>query len=114
MTKSSEKGKIDHVCGSVISGETPEEAAIRESKEETGIDPNNVRIVDKGLNKYNRYRYLLVGKTDCLPGKFDPNEVEWVKFISLEKLRKDETSGEFKFVGEFFEDTEIAIRNFRK
>ena len=114
IAKSSEAGKIDHVCGSVISGETPEEAAIRESKEETGIDPNNVKVVDKGLNKYNRYRYLLVGESDSQPGQFDLNEVEWVKFIPLEELEKKEASGEFEFVGEFFEDTEIAIQSLRK
>lgn len=114
MIKSSEPGKIDHVCGSVMSGETPEEAAIRESKEETGISPNNVRVVDKGLNKYNRYRYLLIGESDSLPGKLDLNEVEWVRSISPGELREKEASGEFVFVGEFFEDTEIAIRNFKK
>lgn len=111
MTKGSEPGKIDHVCGSIISGETPEEAARRESKEETGIIPKKVRILNRGLNKYNRYRYLSVGKSDETPKKLDSNEVEWVEFISLEELQKKESSGEFKFVEEFFEDINIAISN---
>lgn len=114
MIKNSEPGKIDHVCGSLKTGETPEETAKREAMEETGIDPNEIRVIDQGLNNYNRYRYLLVGKTDCLPGQPDPNEVEWVDFISLDELKEKAISGEFEFVGEFFEDTEIAVSKLDK
>ena len=41
-------GDIDHVCGGVVSGETPEQAVIRETEEETGLTPNNLKLVAKG------------------------------------------------------------------
>lgn len=101
-------GDIDHVCGGVMSGETSEEAFIRESLEETGVKPKNPRIVARGINKYNRYRYLLVGESNDKPGHINPTEVEWARFIHPDELRAKQNSGEFTFVNEFFEDTELA------
>lgn len=101
-------GDIDHICGGVMSGETPEIAAAREAKEETGIQPIRLRIIAKGINKYNRFRYLLVGEADGEPGDVDPNEVEWVQFIDPEELKQKSDSGQLTFVDEFFEDTKLA------
>lgn len=108
QTKKTNPGYIDHVCGGITSGETPEEAAVRESIEETGIHPFNLMEVTKGINKYNRYRYLLVGESDSKPGQINPSEVEWVRFVTLGELKEKELSGEFIFVEEFFEETELA------
>ncbi len=84
QTKRVNPGDIDHVCGGVMSGETPEEAAEREAVEETGVKPLNLKIVAQGVNKYNRYRYLLLGESNDQPGEVNPAEVEWVRLINQE------------------------------
>ena len=109
MTKKVNPGDIDHICGGIMSGETPEIAAVREAKEETGIEPYKLRVVAKGINKYNRFSYLLVGRADGEPGSVDPNEVEWVRFIDLTELKRKNGTGELTFVDEFFEDTKLAM-----
>lgn len=111
QTKRVNPGDIDHICGGVMSGETPEEAAEREAVEETGVKPLNLKIVAQGVNKYNRYRYLLRGESNDQPGEVNPAEVEWVRFIHPDELRSKHNSGELSFVDEFFEDTELAIIN---
>jgi 8-oxo-dGTP pyrophosphatase MutT (NUDIX family) len=108
QTKKVNPGDIDHVCGGVMSDETPMDAVVRESMEETGVHPVNLKIAVQGVNKYNRFRYLLVGSADGDPGKADPDEVEWIQFIHPEELRQKRDSGEFTFVDEFFEDTLLA------
>lgn len=105
-TKKVNPGDVDHVCGGVMTGETPEQAAFRETVEETGVEPSELRVIKQGVNQYNRYRYLLVGKADTEPGEPDPNEAEWVKFMSIEDLKN---SKELTFVDEFFEETELAL-----
>lgn len=102
-------GDIDHVCGGVLAGETPESALLRESLEETGLQPSNVKLIARGVNKYNRFRYLLIGESaeDPVPG--DPAEVEWVKFYDVNELREKNRNGDFTFVDEFFEETELAL-----
>lgn len=112
-TKKVNPGDIDHVCGGIAAGETPEEALIRESLEETGIQPTNLQVVTKGINKYNRYRYLLIGEADREPGDIDASEVEWVQYMKLDELRSKHFSGEFSFVDEFFEDTDRALKSRR-
>lgn len=108
-TKKVNPGCIDHVCGGVMSGEDPYTAAKRESAEETGIVPVSLKIVEQGLNKYNRYRYLLYAESDHLPGSPDKSEVEWVKFFDLSYLQQKASTGEWEFVDEFFEESELAI-----
>ena len=101
---------IDTVCGAISSGETPEQAAKRESIEETGINPKNLKVVAKGVNKYGRFRILVVGESDEEPKQTDPTEVEWSKFIPMEELQKKYASGEYKFVGDFWEDLDTALK----
>lgn len=108
-TKSVNPGDIDHVCGGVMAGETPEEALIREAKEETGIHPTHLIRVDAGLNSYKRYRYLLIGEAEGKLGSVDSSEVEWVQFVPYDELLAKQQSGEWTFVDEFFEDTQRVI-----
>lgn len=54
-------GDIDHVCGGILCGESPTEAFVRESQEETGIIPTDIHTVHEGINAYRKYRYLLLG-----------------------------------------------------
>jgi 8-oxo-dGTP pyrophosphatase MutT (NUDIX family) len=97
-------GDIDHVCGGIVSGETPEAAAAREAYEETGVRPSNLRIVAQGINEYNRYRYLLVGEAHEEPNIIEPDEVAWVGYVQPSELRTKQASGELTFVDGFFED----------
>lgn len=100
---------IDHVCGGVMSGETPEQAVTREAKEETGLMPANLKLVTKGLNSYSRYRYLYSGKAEGSPIA-DKNDAEWVKFVHPNELKQGLETGQMTFVDEFFEDTELALK----
>lgn len=109
QTKKVDPGSIDHVCGVIKSGETPEKAAVREAGEETGIEPCDIKIIRQEVNTYNRYRTLFVGESDDEPEQGDPKEVEWVCFIHPDELRDKFDSGEFTFVDEFFEDMEFAL-----
>lgn len=113
-TKKVNPGDIDHICGGVMSGETAIAAAEREAFEETGLKPKNLKVVTQGINKYNRYRYLLVGESNEDPDAKASAEVEWVRFIHPEELKAKHLSGEFTFVDEFFEDTALAIANDEK
>ncbi|MBI2028923.1 NUDIX hydrolase [Candidatus Gottesmanbacteria bacterium] len=108
-TKKVNPGDIDHICGGIMTGETPERAFVRESIEETGVKPLNLQIVTKGVNKYNRYRYLLIAESYDKPNSVSNSEVEWVDFIHPDELKAKHASKQFTFVDEFFEDTQSAI-----
>jgi 8-oxo-dGTP pyrophosphatase MutT (NUDIX family) len=104
-TKTVNPGDIDHVCGGIQSGETPEVAAIREALEEVGVAPNNIQLVRGGLNSYGRYCYLLRGESDEKPpAVLDHNEVTWADYISLDDLIAKNENGTLTFVDGFFDD----------
>jgi 8-oxo-dGTP pyrophosphatase MutT (NUDIX family) len=109
LTKKSCPGDLDHVCGAVKTGETPEEAAVREGFEETGLEIHCLRIVEQGLNSYHRFRHLLVGLARGEPKPSDPTEIEWVRFMYPQELRGKQKTGELTFVDEFFQDMELAL-----
>jgi len=111
LTKSTCPGDVDHVCGAIMAGETPETATARESLEETGLRIHDLKIVEQGVNSYKRFRYLLAGVAEGEPNSLDPAEVEWVRFIPPEELKAKNQSGELTFVGEFFEDMELALKS---
>ena len=110
MSKKVNPGDIDHICGGVHSSESVEQAASRETLEEAGIEPDKLEVVLKGVNKYNRYRTLLIGESTKEPKVMDSTEVEWVRFIHPDELKTKMNSGEFTFVDEFFEDTALAVQ----
>ncbi len=109
QTKIVNPGDIDHVCGGIKSGEQPQEAVLREAGEETRTTPQNLSIVLRGVNRYNRYRYLFAGETNDEPGPADPEEVEWIRFIHPDELKEKFNSREFTFVDDFFDDIELAL-----
>jgi len=111
MQKRVNPGDIDHVCGGMYSGETPESAVEREAREEGGVNIANAKIIQAGVNEYNRYRYLILAESDDEPDPtfLDPIEVEWAAFYSLEELEQKRDSGEFTFVDGFFEDIDLAL-----
>lgn len=92
-------GDIDFVCGMVENAESPLEAAIRETSEETGLVPENLRLVHQGLNSYGRYRYLFAGKAAGKPHPQTQHEVAWVRFLTRKEIG---TAG--SVVDEFYED----------
>lgn len=107
-------GTIDHVCGGVASGESPEQTAEREVREETGATVRFLKRVTEGVNPNNFYRYLFVGMTDTLPDKLlqidldTLGETTWVGFMTPAELRKARDSGTMQFMNGFFDDLEAA------
>lgn len=108
-TKGVNPGDIDHVCGGILSGESPEAAAVREAKEEVGIEPKNLKVVREGVNPYGRYCYLLRGESDELPpAELDAAEVTWAAYYPIDELRTKNKSSELTFVDGFFDDIEAV------
>jgi isopentenyldiphosphate isomerase len=111
LKKKVNPGDIDHVCGGMYAGETPEDATAREATEEGGVQVTEARVVHAGINEYNRWRYLVAAYTDDTPdiSLTDPDEVAAVGFYSYEDLRAKQQTGEFTFVDGFFEDIDIVV-----
>jgi 8-oxo-dGTP pyrophosphatase MutT (NUDIX family) len=109
-TKKVNPGDIDHVCGGMHAGETPEATTEREAKEEGGVHITEAKVVHAGVNEYNRWRYLVTAYTDDEPDitLTEPSEVAAVGFYSYDELKAKQQSGEFTFVDGFFEDIELA------
>ncbi len=111
-TKKVNPGDIDHVCGGMHAGETPEEATTREALEEGGVHLSEATVIWAGINEYNRWRYLVVAFTDDSPdiSLTDPSEVASAGFYSYDDLRAKQQSGQFTFVNGFFEDIDLVMR----
>lgn len=109
LTKSVNRGDVDHVCGGVIAGESLESAAIREGLEETGAISSQLRKLKQGVNQYNRFRTLFVGEANQIPEEVDPKEAEWVKFMSVDELKAAKENGTLTFVHDFFDDLDTAL-----
>jgi 8-oxo-dGTP pyrophosphatase MutT (NUDIX family) len=105
-------GDIDFVCGGVQAGETPEAAVIRESEEDTGVIPTDLRIIREDVNVYNRYCRLYVGTADAEPGvNLDPEEIAWARYYDPAELQAARKAGTLTFVDGFFEDLEAAQKS---
>lgn len=94
-------------AGGIDKGETPEESATRELKEELGINANLVFITERsctypawGTNE-PKEDHVYLYKAQC-DGPFypDPNEVQDVRFFSFDEIEAMMKSGE-KFHPEF-------------
>lgn len=107
LSKKVNPGDIDHVCGGIAAGEVPLEAAVREAYEETGVIPRNIRLIAEGLNEYGRYRYLFTGEVSGSPTA-DSDEIEWIDFMPIQKLREHHASGALTFVSGFFSDLDVV------
>jgi 8-oxo-dGTP pyrophosphatase MutT (NUDIX family) len=108
-TKKVNPGDIDHICGGLLAGESPKQAALREADEEVGVIINDIHIVSQGLNSYGRYRYLVAGKSDQEPN-IQPNstEVAWARYCYPNELIEAGNLNKMGFVDEFFDDMELA------
>ncbi|WP_144122444.1 NUDIX domain-containing protein [Catellatospora sichuanensis] len=103
-------GRFNHVCGAVRSGEDPEQAALREAVEETGLAVERLTLLRHGINSYGRYCYLYAGLVDGEPdaSRTRPAEVGWVGYLSAEELAQVRRQGQASFVDDFFEDMAAA------
>lgn len=54
--------------GGLLIGETPEEGAIRESKQETGIPPKDLVLLDRSTNDFGHTKHFYFGRTDSWEG----------------------------------------------
>lgn len=84
--------------GSVLAGETPIEACIREVKEETSIAVIADDIVyfdeERGKDWILEYYYAIVNDIDVTSLKLQEEEVSDVKLISIDELLDMESRGE--------------------
>jgi len=88
-SKKDRAGYLDaSVGGQVLSCETYRVAAIREAKEELGVDIKNIKEVCKYKSFSKRQREIRTLFTACHDGPFSINckEIEWVKFFTLKKI----------------------------
>lgn len=108
-SKRFESNKIDHVCGAVKSGETLEQAGIREALEEVGVMPTNLVVCHQGVNVYGYYRVLFIGKCDQFP-VVDPvaHEANFASYATIEELREMYSLGTYEFVDDFFSDYQLC------
>lgn len=98
------RDEVDHVCGVIGSGETWQEAAVREAAEEIGVSLSGLQLVGQGVNAYRRYRVLATARPVGRPVARDPNEVSSVFQASSEELRRMAATGDKTFVKGFFDD----------
>lgn len=115
-TKSHYPGVWDiSACGGVVSGETPEEAAKRETHEETGLKPElhyvetflNVFPGDQGEER-KRMSHLYIATSDEVP---QPNEeVDEFKSWQPDELRKDIEEHQDRYVPSFITELDLAVK----
>lgn len=92
-------GAVDHACGAIRSGEHPDDAARRETAEETGALLDSLRLVDTGVNCYGRYQHLYAATTSTPLHGLKAG----ADFVTAARLRQDARDGRV-FVDGFFED----------
>lgn len=93
-------GCLEFPAGSVISGETEKDAAIRELREETGLQATKLFFLRRvRTNGIIRYIYLA-----CIPDllehdiDYDPQEVMGYQFVSFDRWLALLTTGEYNVV----------------
>lgn len=110
-TTTVDPGRIDHVCGAVLSGESPLEAAAREAREELGVVLDDPWICDQGVNSYGRFRHLVAARAAGPPDTtlIDPSKVSAVFAADGEALESKATSGELEFTKDFFDELQYVL-----
>jgi 8-oxo-dGTP diphosphatase len=110
------KGKWSVPGGLVELGESPEQAVVREVKEETGLkveEPrlidvvNNVSLDEKGKTKYHYVivDYLVKVRHGVPKAASDADELKWVPFS---KVQEYDLTGSFR---DFFERNRLKLEN---
>jgi isopentenyl-diphosphate Delta-isomerase len=119
QTKKHYPGRWDiSACGGIVSGETHQQAAIRETFEEMGIKTElhhtesfiNVFPGDNGEER-KRLSHLYVGVSDEQPKASD--EVDEFRLCGLAELRADAGAHPNVYVPSFILELEKAIRGYK-
>lgn len=92
-------GQISFPGGRIEADETPEEAALRETQEETGLQPETIRILGRlspiEVLHSSNHVVPVVGFCEQLTDlKPDPSEVDEIIIVSLRKLLRPDTRKE--------------------
>jgi mutator protein MutT len=101
---------LDHVYGAIASGESPEDAAMRELYEELGVTPLSVSRVREGINEYHYYQYLFVAVTNDEPRITSQREVAWAGYLTIKELETGRTEQTRLFTHNFFTDLEATLQ----
>jgi ADP-ribose pyrophosphatase YjhB (NUDIX family) len=82
------KGYWDSVGGFVEAGESPQETALRETKEETGLDIKITEVLGVGKDKYEEQETTVIGLlAEIIKGKPESHDdVSELKWFSLDHL----------------------------
>lgn len=97
LSKAMAPGKLEFPAGSVISGETEEQAVLRELHEETGLRPTKIFFLQKARTRgVIRYTYLAyIPEMTTKKIKYDKNEVMNHTFVTYEQWMDILTSWEY-------------------
>ena len=97
-------GYYDIPGGKIEGGETPEQTAIREMKEETGLKIKNLKYKGKMIIEYpNRifdFEVFICNECEGKPQDFEKNTSEWIEINEL--LKKEKILSSIMILDRFF------------
>ncbi|MGI5899871.1 MAG: NUDIX hydrolase [Christensenellales bacterium] len=98
--KEPEAGRWEPTCGCAISGDSSLEAALRETREELGIDllPENGKMIKRFLNSEHRYMvdvWLFHQEVDMVNVVLQPGETDAAKWAAISDIADMQRSGSF-------------------
>ena len=97
-------GYYDIPGGKFEGGETPEQTAIREMKEETGLKIKNLKYKGKMIIEYpNRifdFQVFICNECEGKPQDFEENTSEWIEINEL--LKKEKILSNIMILDRFF------------
>ena len=98
------KGYYDIPGGKIEDGELPEQTAIREMKEETGIDIRNLKYRGNMIIEYPNRIFdcdiFICNECEGKPQEFDENTSEWIEIQEL--LQKEKILSNIIVLDRFF------------
>lgn len=97
-------GYYDIPGGKIEEGETPKQTAIREVKEETGLDVENLKYKGNMIIEYpNRifdFDVFITNEIEGEPQEFEENTSEWIQIKEL--LQKEKILSNIMILDRFF------------
>lgn len=100
----SKEGYYDIPGGKIEEGELPEQTAIREMKEETGLDVRNLKykgnMIIEYLNRIFDFDVFVASESEGEPQEFQENTSEWIEIPEL--LHKEKILSNIIILDRFF------------